>query len=102
MKKYSVVFVMMLLASIPVAFAAAPAAVTQDSQSTSHSTSDGGPISTCRPGIPCDPVTQLKQVASDGGPISTCRPGIPCDPLDMAVFPAQPKANLLIVKLPVG
>jgi len=30
--------------------------------------------------VPCDPRTEVKQVASDGGPIAWCRPNVPCDP----------------------
>ena len=48
--------------------------------------SDGGPINTCRPGIPCDPITNVRQVASDGGPINTCRPGTPCDPMSQLLL----------------
>jgi len=30
--------------------------------------------------VPCDPKTEVKQMASDGGPIAWCRPNMPCDP----------------------
>ena len=86
MKKLSVVFVLMLIALTTTAFAAAnpTAATAQASLAASDTYSDGAPISTCRPGFPCDPVAATRQVASDGAPISTCRPGFPCDPVKIA------------------
>jgi hypothetical protein len=78
MNKYSVVSVMMLLAVTTAVFAANPPV--QTNLPSVSAQSDGGPIAWCRPNVPCDPKTEVKQVASDGGPIAWCRPNVPCDP----------------------
>ena len=62
MKKYSVVSVLMLLAVTTAVFAA-----NSPVQTGLHSVSaqsDGGPIVWCRPNIPCDPRTEVKQLAT--------------------------------------
>src|SRR5215472_7293662 len=76
MKKYSYVAVILLFALV----VGASAHTHSKSLPKPTTSSDGGPIATCRPGTPCDPNTQVREMASDGGPIATCRPGTPCDP----------------------
>ena len=69
MKKLSVVFVLMLIALTTTAFAAAnpTAATAQASLAASDTYSDGAPISTCRPGFPCDPVKIASLILLDCG-----------------------------------
>ena len=80
MKKFSLLSVLMLLALSGVASAANTSADRVRRQPRTQS--EGGPIVTCRPGTPCNPNDNLRQVASEGGPIVTCRPGTPCNPND--------------------
>ena len=82
MKKYWFVTVLMLVVSAAATFASNTPK--QQPLPQPRTASDGGPIAMCRPGVPCDPLTGLKQVASDGGPIAFCRPGVPCDPVTAA------------------
>ena len=78
MKKYSIVSVLTLLVLTTAVYAANSTA--QKNLPSVSVQSDGGPIAWCRPNVPCDPKTEVKQVASDGGPIAWCRPNMPCDP----------------------
>jgi len=82
MKKYWYVAVLSLIAlTVPASAVSFPAnRVTIHNPTTS---SDGGPIATCRPGQNCKPDDLLRQRASDGGPIVTCRPGQNCKPDDL-------------------
>ena len=83
MKSFTLVSVVMLLAMcIPVVAATTP---THNDLAALQSTSDGGPINTCQPGKPCDPIA-MRLTASDGGPINTCQPGKPCDPVAMRLM----------------